>query len=272
MNTKDNIIKKCEISYKEESIFYVSTEVFDLNKETIIMLHPAFSDYRIFVKQFEAFKDRYNIIAVDLIGHGLNNDLDPSITLADMTGIIEAILLKNNIKKVHLLGVSLGSLVAQGIADQRPKLVKSVTVVGGYSIHKANEEILKAQNKEKFKWIFMIIFAMNRFRNYVTKISTNTDLGQDLFKQGTLLFRRRSFRAMQGLDQYFRKSDDIMTYPLLLVVGSEDLDLAVNGAHTLHDLEPNSQLEIVKGAGHCVNIDAYERFNTIYSSFLEDLI
>ena len=52
-----------------EIYYYVAGEE---NEETIVFLHPAFSDHHAFDYQLEFFAKTYHVITIDLIGHGLS--------------------------------------------------------------------------------------------------------------------------------------------------------------------------------------------------------
>ena len=40
------------------------------SNEWIVFLHAAFVDHRMFEKQFSYFSGKYNLLAVDILGHG----------------------------------------------------------------------------------------------------------------------------------------------------------------------------------------------------------
>ncbi len=237
-------------------------------KETILMLHPAFADHTIFETQFAYFKTEYQIILLDMPGHGKDPILESNVTIKDMPEFLNLILFDNKIEFCHLLGVSMGSLVAQAFADRYPDRVKSVIIVGGYSIHKANERVLKGQKKEGLKWILYLIFSMKKFRNYVISVSCHTDSGRDTFAQGIKHFRRRSFSAMAGMNTFFINKDTPMPYPLLIIVGEHDRKLVQEASVELHEIEQQSQLVLLPGAGHCANIDAPNEFNKVVENFI----
>ena len=44
------------------------------HREWVLFLHAAFVDHRMFDAQTAYFKDSYNVLAVDLIGHGQSTD------------------------------------------------------------------------------------------------------------------------------------------------------------------------------------------------------
>ncbi|MFZ3590593.1 alpha/beta fold hydrolase [Bacillus sp. DJP31] len=240
-------------------------------KETILMLHPAFTDHKIFEFQTEYFKEKYQLILLDLPGHGERQVKGSKSTIGDMPEVLNQILFENNIASCHLIGVSLGSLVAQAFAARYPNQVMSVIIVGGYSIHKANEDILKSQKREGLKWILYILFSMKSFRRYVTSVSSHTDLCRELFASGTKHFKRRSFAAMAGINTFFINKDTPISYPLLIIVGEHDQKLIQESATKLHALEKHSQYVLLQGAGHCANVDVPDKFNGIAEKFLSEI-
>lgn len=254
-------------SYKGMDVYYYVTG--NLEGEAIVLLHPAFGDHKIFKEQFEYFQEKYYLIAIDMIGHG-NSQLDSSkANLGDMPEIIKGILLENEISKAHLVGVSLGSIIAQGVAEQCPSFVSTVTIVGGYSIHKDNKEILKAQRKEMFKWLFYIVFSMKKFRNYVANVSVYSEEGKKVFREGMDKFKRKSFIGMQGTDKFFIAKDEPVDYPLFIVCGEHDIEIAKRAGKGLEILEPKAHYIEIKDAGHCANIDNAPCFNRLLEEFIE---
>lgn len=255
------------ITFKEVNIAYYTKG--DVNKSAICFLHPAFGDSNMFCKQVDYFEEDYFLIFIDMIGHG-NSQPDKSlVNMGDMPTIINMILKTEKIEKAHIVGVSLGSLVAQSFAYYYPSKTLSVTVVGGYSIHKENKEIKKAQGKEIIKWTFLILFSMKYFRKKISEISSYSDLCKKTMEKGAERFTRKSFAAMGGQNKLFIDKNEIVHYPLLLIVGEFDLELAKNSAKILNKIEPNSTLKIIEDAGHCANIDNPKKFNRLLNDFLK---
>ncbi|MDP5275847.1 alpha/beta fold hydrolase [Chengkuizengella axinellae] len=257
------------LTYNEYDVYYYTN---DLNKkETVLFLHPAFSDHTAFVDQFDSLSDQFNLITLDMIGHGKTQ---PKKTTDDIEATIQHmkdILTENHLKTCHIVGVSLGSLVAQGFAEKHPDITKSVTVVGGYSIHNYNQDILKAQQKAIFKVLFRIIFNMNSLRRYVSKISTYHKHAYERFYSSSKSYTRKSLKYMQGMQKIFHQTKEKIPYPLLIVYGEHDLDIGKNHAKLWHKQIPESKLHIVEDAGHCVNMEQPEKFDLILLDFIENL-
>jgi Predicted hydrolases or acyltransferases (alpha/beta hydrolase superfamily) len=237
----------------------------------ILMLHAAFADRHMFQAQMQAFMDKYRVIAIDMPGHGDTVTKGSAVTMKHMPDIIQQLLRENEIVACHLIGVSLGSLIAQAYAYRCPEQVRSVTIVGGYSIHKANEKLLRAQRKEALRWLLYILFSMKRFRSHVASVSCHTEHGRSLLTAAINRFNRGSFAAMSGLDRLFAPLETPMLYPLHIMYGEHDLPLAVEAAVNLHKLEPRSRLTKLLGAGHCANLDEPLLFNDQTEGFLDSV-
>lgn len=101
-------------------------------KETILFLHPAFANHMCFEHQFKYFNEEYNIIALDLVGHGKSTG---STSIIETSTAIKKILDLENIEKVNLVGVSIGAILIQDFANKYPDLVASLCCIGGYDIN-----------------------------------------------------------------------------------------------------------------------------------------
>ncbi len=78
------------------------------HREWVLFLHAAFVDHSMFDAQTAYLKDSYNVLAVDLIGHGQSTDTRRGDSINKMSLWIYDILKKEKIEKVHIVGVSLG--------------------------------------------------------------------------------------------------------------------------------------------------------------------
>ncbi len=262
----NNILSTYTLENEKGSLSYY-TNTIESNKETILMLHPAFADHEIFIRQTEAFHKNYNLLLLDFPGHGQSKVKGSSLNLVMLPTLIKEILERLSIQKVHVLGVSLGALIAQGLADQYPSLIQTITLVGGYSIHKDNDDVLKTQQKEMFRWIFFLIFSMKKFRSHLVKVSASSPEGRKYMASGLAKISRSTFLKMNGLDKLFRKTEEDKTYPLLVAVGEYDQEIAHTSSQKLSTL-PNAKYYLVKKAGHCANIDNYKDFNATYLNFI----
>lgn len=239
------------------------------NSDLIIFLHPAFSDHRAFNQQIDFFSKKYKVITIDLIGHGLS-DINRSKDKIDTSAKhISEILEIEKIKSAHIVGVSMGALIWQYFALKYPEKTKSLIAIGGYNINEENKEVEKSQRSSNIDLIFRAIFSMKSFREKVAKISTNTQQWQILFYESTSLYKRKSFRVMQGLQNIIKNRLFFKPqYPTLILVGEFDIELASKMGQERHKQLENSEYHLIKNAGHCANIDKPKEFNKIVMDFI----
>jgi pimeloyl-ACP methyl ester carboxylesterase len=239
------------------------------NQETIVFLHPAFGDHRCFDKQIDFFSQKFRVITVDMLGHGLSVVGKSKDKIASTAVHVSGILELENIGKAHFAGVSLGSLLAQDFALKYPQKVLSLTALGGYNINREQKEIAKAQQGEIFKWLFKMIFSMDAFRRYTASVCAFEPAGQARFYESAKGFTRKSFRIMSGLNNIIKNRENIHpNYPLLILTGEKDLNLASKYANKWHEEEPESQLFTIEKAGHCANMDNSAKFNETVMEFI----
>lgn len=75
---------------------------------------------------------------------------------------------------------------------------------------------------------------------------------------------------MSGLEKLVQERQQVLQlYPLLILVGENDLNMAVRFSENWHRDEPESQLRILEKAGHCANMDHASLFNTVLLEFMQ---
>jgi pimeloyl-ACP methyl ester carboxylesterase len=252
---------------KETYSLYYYTQG-DPSNEAIVFIHPAYGDHTCFHHQVDVFAGNYHVICVDMLGHG-NSQLRSGNVGIDVTvGLIAEIIEAEGHTQAHLVGVSLGSLMAQSVAHKFPQLVQSVTVTGGYSIFGDNSTISKAQNREIVKALFLMIFNMDGFRRYVVEKTNVVEAEREVLYQAMQKFTRRSLPVMSGMGKILDKTSRTLSQPLLIVTGEHDLPIVLSNAQDWQKREPNAQLQVIPQAGHCANMDNPEVFNRVLTKFI----
>jgi pimeloyl-ACP methyl ester carboxylesterase len=236
--------------------------------ETIVFLHPAFGDHKCFDRQIDYFSANYRVITIDMLGHGLTGVGKSKDKITATAVHITEILKTENCDKTHIVGVSVGSLLAQDFALKHPERILSLTALGGYNINKEQKEVAKSQGKEMFKWLFKMIFSMDAFRRYTGNVSAINDLEQVRFYESAKHFTRKSFTVMSGLDKLIANRTVQRDYPLLILSGEKDNELALKMAKQWHEEEQTSKMFIIENAGHCANMDNAEVFNNVVMNFI----
>ncbi|MEN4012413.1 MAG: alpha/beta hydrolase [Chloroflexota bacterium] len=240
----------------------------DPSKEAIVFIHPAYGDHTCFHHQVDVFGEDYHVISVDMLGHGNSQVKGGGVTIEKTVDLIAEVIQAEGHTQAHLVGVSLGSLMAQAVAHRFPQRVKSITVTGGYSIFGDNSAIMKAQNREIIKAFFLILFWMDGFRRYVVKNTNLVESEREVFYRAMQKFTRRSLPVMSGMSKILDKTPRALPHPLLIIIGEQDLPILLSNARDWQKREPNAQLQIIPNAGHCANMDNPVAFNHVLREFI----
>lgn len=111
--------------------------------EWILFLHAAFVNHKMFQPQIENFENKYNILTVDIIGHGESTDIKKGDCLEKMSTWIYDIMNFEKIKKIHIVGISLDAVLAQDFANRYPEAVNSLACFGRYDINHFDKKMQK---------------------------------------------------------------------------------------------------------------------------------
>ncbi|MEO0332371.1 MAG: alpha/beta fold hydrolase, partial [Bacteroidota bacterium] len=103
----------------------------DENRDWVVFVHGAGGSSSIWYKQIKAFKEQFNVLLVDLRGHGRSKDLlkeyvENQYSFQDISRDILEVVEHLKIKQAHFVGVSLGSIIIRSIGELAPERLKSM--------------------------------------------------------------------------------------------------------------------------------------------------
>ena len=101
----------------------------------VTFVHGAGGSSSIWFRQIRAFKEEYNVLLVDLRGHGNSKvsskeNANQAYTFAFITNDIVEVLEHLQIEKSHFIGISLGTILIRDLAERHPEMVETM-VLGG---------------------------------------------------------------------------------------------------------------------------------------------
>ncbi len=94
----------------------------------ILFLHSLGTNLNIWDHQAKELSARYRVIRSDLRGHGLTEATPGPYSIAQLANDAACLLSKLEIENAHVVGLSIGGLIAQQLAIERPALVRSLTL------------------------------------------------------------------------------------------------------------------------------------------------
>lgn len=237
-------------------------------KPWVLFLHAAFVDHNMFRAQLAYFQDRYNVLLPDIIGHGGSIPGKRGDGLDKMSDWLHEILKKENIEKAHIVGVSLGAVLAQDFADRHPEAVSSLACFGGYDIHNFDSRLQKQNGAAQVGMMLKAMISIRWFAKANRKVSAYTQQAQQEFYEMNLRFPKSSFRYFATLHTLINaRQTPPRSYPLLIGCGEHDIPMEIAAVKMWKESEPDCTMVIFAGAGHCVNMDVPRQFQQTLEAF-----
>ncbi len=119
------------------------------------------------------------------------------------------------------------------------------------------------------KMMLKALFSIKWFAKANKKISAYTYDAQTAFYNMNIKFKKSSFRHMAGLNKLVNKHPKKRRrYQLLVGCGEHDLPMEIEIVNEWAEYE-NCDKIIIKGAGHCANMDVPQEFNILLEKFLQ---
>lgn len=97
-------------------------------KETLVLLHGFMENLSIWDDMEPHLSEKFSLLKIDLPGHGQSEILAEVQTMELMAEEVKKVLDDQNLKKVHLLGHSMGGYTSLGFAEKYPEYLKSLTL------------------------------------------------------------------------------------------------------------------------------------------------
>ena len=240
------------------------------NGEPVLFIHGLGSSVADWKIQIDFFSDDFKIIAYDIRGHGLSGTGDSKFSIKDLADDCAALLRSSAGKPAHLVGISLGGMIAYQLAVSDPELVRTLTIVN--SIPEFN--ITSFRLRMKF-WIRVLIVRLFGMRAIGKLLSNNLFPGERfeaLRKDFVVKWSKNNKRAyldtlkaMKGWS--VRDQLELIKCPVLIMASEFDytsLELKQFYANMIS----NVKLVMIKNTRHALPVEEPERFNETLESFL----
>lgn len=247
------------------------------SKDWVTFVHGAGGSSTIWFKQIREFREHFNVLILDLRGHGrsknhLKSLFEHRYTFKSIAHDILEVLDYLKIEASHFVGISLGTIIIRQLAEEFPDRIVSM-VMGG------------AVMKMNFKGSFLIKVG-NIFKNLLPylllyKIFAFAIMPKNTHKASRNLFINEAKKLYQAeFIKWFKLTSDIkpllrlfrqveINIPTFYIMGEDDHMFlpAIEKIVKLH--YKSARLYIVKNCGHVVNVDQAKIFNDQVIHFLK---
>lgn len=241
----------------------------------VVPVHGAGGSSAIWFRQLRAYREQFNVLLVDLRGHGGSAGLEvrPDLqhyTFEAVSREVLDVLDHVGIRDAHFVGISLGCLIIRNIAEIAPERVKSM-VLGGAIVRLDLRSRALVVVGNAFKR-FMPFMWLYRIYAWILLPRTGHRESRMIFiREAKKLARQeflRWFRLSMELTSMLRRFDERpVAVPTLYLMGEED-HMFLPAVKQLVTRDPNALLRVIRQCGHVCNIERPEPFNQISTAFM----
>ena len=248
-------------------------ELIDNQKdEWVVFVHGIGGSTKTWNKQIEDFSQRYNLLLLDLPGHGLNSDkIIKKIDSFKLHNGIKETLDFLNIRSAHFVGLSLGTIVIATFAAHHPEYVNSI-ILGGASLKVSGIYKLAVIMSNKVKRIVPYKFLYKFFAWFMMP-RRNHKTSRNIFLREVVKRNKKTMYAWIEYIQLIRKPEnflaklDNLKKNILIISGDED-HCFIGGVKKLVSKKKSMELSIIEKCGHVCSIEKWCDFNHMALSFL----
>jgi len=251
----------------ESGTFYV----FNKKEQSIpiVFIHGVGLTYEIWQPQLDFFKD-YSTVSYDILGHGKSSLTKKNINFDDFSDQLIELINELKVDKIHLVGFSIGSLIARNFATKYNDRLQSLILLG--SIYKRSEQQQKIVNqrfeqakkelklsRQALKRWFTDRYLENNPDTYEKISSILSSNNMDYFLKVYELFVKHKN------DEQFEKIET----NTLVMTGEHDVGSTIKMSEELIKIIKNSEIKIIKGGKHLCGIECADDVNLTIKNFIE---
>ncbi|MEM8488147.1 MAG: alpha/beta hydrolase [Bacteroidota bacterium] len=242
----------------------------------VVFVHGAGGSSSIWFRQVRAYAEHFNVLMVDLRGHGKSQVQKGNLhflnyTFEDISSEVVDVLDDLNIEKAHFIGISLGSIIIRTLSEIAPDRVASI-VLGGAVVRLNFRSRFLVGVGQLFKrvipylWLYSLFawIIMPRRRHRKSRLLFINEAKKLCQKEFIRWFKLTS--EVNPLLRFFREKE--MPVPTLYLMGDED-HLFLPPVKALVSRHKHSVLQIIQDSGHVCNVDQPEEFNRRSIAFIK---
>lgn len=248
------------------------------SKTWVTFVHGAGGSSSIWYKQLREFREHFNILLLDLRGHGnsrpgLKDAFNDKYTFDYITEDIVEVINYLKIEKSHFVGISLGTVLIRNLAEKYPERVQSM-VMGGAIVRLDVRFRLLMIFGNLFKSLVPYIWLYKLFTFAIMPDSNHKESRSLFVREAKKLYQKEFVRwykmgsQINSLLRFFRAGD--IQIPTLYVMGGEDY-LFLPSIKKIVKKQHTASLLTIEQCGHVVNVEQPKLFNNFVIGYVNEM-
>ena len=226
----------------------------------IIFIHGVGLNHKIWKPQFDVFKN--TIVAYDILGHGKTPLESSNLSFDNFSRQLLNLIDELNFKKIHLVGFSIGSLIARNFAENYNNRLESLTLL--CSIFKRGKEQQQIVNDR---------FELSKKSRSLSKQALKRWFTDEYILQNPKIYEEISSMLNENNMEDFLKIYELFVkhkdnekfenikVKTLIMTGEFDSGSTPEMSKNLSKCIKNSKVKIIKNGKHLCSIECADEVN-----------
>ena len=241
----------------------------------VIMLHGIGGNRTNWHDQLAEFAGDFHAASWDARGYGASDDYDGPLDFGDFARDLARVLDFFKVARAHLVGLSMGGVIALDFYSRYPQRVATVTIcdsLPGFS------HLTPEQRREFIRLRQEPLLAGKEPKDIAPAVAA-TLIGNSarpgsferLVASMSALHKESYLKTIAATANYQRAIElEKVAVPAHLVVGDEDRLTPPELSRQMAAQIPGARLTLIEGTGHLSNIEQPEKFNRAVLAFLAE--
>jgi 3-oxoadipate enol-lactonase len=240
----------------------------------VVFLHAVGLDLTWLGPQVEAASARHRVVAFDLLGHGASSRPARGYSLEELACDLVAVIRGVGASSAHVVGHSVGGMIAQVLAVQQPEMVRSLTLIAtAPSFSEAARKAIRQRGQVTRSNGMGAVLQATIERWFTPEFAARRPDVIDRCIKTLLSDSKEVHAAMwEGIARHDASARlGALRCPALVVAGEQDTSTPPQVARELAAMIPGAQFEIIPAAAHLAPVEAPELVNDQLLKFLDAL-
>ncbi len=243
-----------------------------LNKKQntpIVLVHGVGLNHTIWEPQINAFDN--SVLAYDILGHGKTPLNKENLSFDDFSDQLIHLIDELKIKKFHLVGFSIGSLIARNFATRHNDRLETLTLLCSI-FHRSQEQqqIVKDRYELAKKSKSLSKQALKRWftDNYLEKHPNTYEKISSILEQNDI----ESFLKVYGLFVNHKDDEEFnnIKTKTLVMTGEKDIGSTPEMSENLCKVIKNSKVKIISKGKHLCSIECSDEVNMAIKKHIQN--
>jgi 3-oxoadipate enol-lactonase len=242
----------------------------------VVLIQGLGTDGRGWALQRGAFGRKHRCIAPDNRGTGQSDAPEGPYDLGRMAADVIAVMDAAGVERAHVVGASMGGVIAQIIAVLHPERVLSLTLACTACHHHEWRRELLAE------WSAVVAAKgmpglMDDGMRWLIGPRLQRRFGVFVNVLARQLIKTKPHALVAQVDAILDATDELrfelpnVAAPTLVITGSQDTLTPLGDAEELAELIPGSRLYVLRGAAHGLMAEAPNAFNDVVTKFIDEV-